>query len=227
MRIPRLIREFKYLVLAGLVLSAAVVGLIAWHQGWIHGLLAAKEPILEWCRQHPYALFLALAILPAFAFPASPLLILAGAVWGPNAGACGLAVSAILLNVLLSHLAAAGPGHKLIAGILGERYSRWSQSARASQWQLATMLRITPGVPLCVQNYILGLLRIPLLASLALALPITGSYVCGFVLTGGAIFEGKVGAIILGISILLVVTLLMKMVHSKLKSRNPGTATSP
>lgn len=220
MRIPRLIREYKFLVIAGVLLSGAAVGLIAWRLGWIEGLLSSKEPILAWCRSHPYALFLAIALLPAFAFPASPLLILAGAVWGANAGACALAVGAILLNVLLSHLAAAGPGHKLIAGILGERYTRWSTSARASQWQLATMLRITPGVPLCVQNYILGLLRIPLLASLALALPITGSYVCGFVLTGGAIFEGRIGVVIAGVSILLVASIGLKMVHRRFQGRH-------
>lgn len=224
MPIPRLIREYKFVVIAGLVLSAVAMGLIFWRLGWIHGLLSLKEPVLIWCRSHPTALFLAIAILPAFAFPVSPLLILAGAVWGANAEACALAVGAILINVLLCHVAAAGPGHQLIAGILGERYTRWSKTARASQWQLATVLRMTPGVPLCAQNYILGLLRIPLSASLALALPITGSYVCGFVLTGGAIFEGRFGIIILGLSILVVISVVLKVLSSRFRPQEAASS---
>jgi hypothetical protein len=53
-----------------------------------------------------------------------------------------------------------------------------------------------------VQNYATGLLGVPLLHSLAIALPISALYGSGFVLTGGAIFKGQIGLVIAGVAIL-------------------------
>ena len=62
--------------------------------------------LLNWCRENPAGLFLAIAILPGFACPASPLLILAGIVWGSTASAADLngdgSVGAADITVLLS-----------------------------------------------------------------------------------------------------------------------------
>ena len=158
--------------------------------------------LLNWCRENPAWLFLAIAILPGFACPASPLLILAGVVWGSTASSCALAVSAILLNIAWTHSLSAGPCRRIISRILGERWERWQSMPRTNLWKLALMLRLTPGVPLFVQNYTLGLLGVPILHSLAIALPISGLYASGFVLTGGAIFKGHIGLVIAGVSLL-------------------------
>ena len=158
--------------------------------------------LLNWCRENPVGLFLAIAILPGFACPASPLLILAGIVWGSTASGCALAISAILLNITWTHWLSAGPCRALVSRILGERWERWQSMPRTNLWKLAFMLRITPGVPLFVQNYATGLLGIPLLHSLAIALPISALYGSGFVLTGGAIFKGQTGLVIAGLSLL-------------------------
>ena len=159
---------------------------------------ALKQFLESYGAQYPWAIFLALVILPGFAFPASPLLLLAGAVWGSTATSCGLALSAILLNIGWTHLLAAGPCKALVIRLLGKRGDRWSALPRADLIKLAWILRVTPGVPLFVQNYGLGVLGVPLRHSLLAALPITGLYVCGFVLTGGAIFSGRFGLVLTG-----------------------------
>lgn len=167
--------------------------------------------LLNWCRENPAGLFLAIAILPGFACPASPLLILAGIVWGSTASGCALAISAILLNITWTHWLSAGPCRTLVSRILGERWERWQSMPRTNLWKLALMLRITPGVPLFVQNYTLGLLGVPILHSLAIALPISGLYTSGFVLTGGAIFKGQIGLVIAGISLLAAATIAINL----------------
>lgn len=58
----------------------------------------------------------------------------------------------------------------------------------------------------------------PLWISLTIAIPTTGLYVCGFVLTGGAIFEGSLGAAIAGVSILITATIVVKMMRRRLYS---------
>jgi uncharacterized membrane protein YdjX (TVP38/TMEM64 family) len=175
--------------------------------------------LLDWCRENPVGLFLAIAILPGFAFPSSPLLILAGIVWGSTVTGCALAVSAVLINVVWTHLLSAGPCRLLISRILGERWEHWQSMPRANLWKLTLMLRITPGVPLFVQNYSLGLLGVPLHHSLAIAFPLSCLYASGFVLTGGAIFKGHIGLVIAGVCLLAAASVGINLVRRKFAAR--------
>ena len=100
---------------------------------------------------------------------------------------------------------------------------------RTNLWKLALMLRITPGVPLFVQNYTLGLLGVPLLHSLAIALPISALYASGFVLTGGAIFKGHIGLVVAGVSILAAASIginLARKYFFKKGEKNTGDPVS-
>ncbi len=177
------------------------------------------DPVIQWLRDNPGWIFLAIAILPAFAVPSSPLLILAGLVWGATWQACAIALTAVAINIIGSHLLAAGPARRLLTRIVGPRIARFRNLGTADQVRLVTIVRFTPGVPLCVQNYGLGLLGTPLRLSLALAIPTTGFHVCGLVLTGGAIFDGRLGLLILGLSVLIVATLALHLLRSKIMDR--------
>lgn len=97
---------------------------------------------------------------------------------------------------------------------------------RRNLLKLTLLLRVTPGVPLFIQNYAIGILGIPLRYSVLLAAPITGLYVCGFVLTGGAIFEGQIGVLILGISILIAATLTIKIIRGRINQTEGRVDTS-
>jgi uncharacterized membrane protein YdjX (TVP38/TMEM64 family) len=175
--------------------------------------------ILTWCRENPAWIFLAIAILPGFAIPSSPLLILAGITWGTTPKSCALALAAVAINIIWSHLLAAGPARKLLTRILGPRLIRFQTQSRADHIRLATLVRFTPGVPLCVQNYALGLLGVPLRTSLAIAIPTTAVHVCGLVLTGGAIFEGRLGTLLLGISLILIATIAIHFIRRKIATQ--------
>lgn len=179
--------------------------------------------IEQWGGSHPWLIFAALLVLPGVGCPGSVLLVLAGAVWGPTPASCGLALLAIGLNIVWTHVLAAGPGRAIILRVLGERWKRWEGMGGTNRLQLAVMLRMTPGMPLFVQNYVLGLLQVPLLHSLAVALPITGLYVCGFVLTGGAIFEGRVGLAVSGLGLVVAAAVVVRLIATVRRKRsNPG-----
>jgi len=172
-----------------------------------------KEQVTEYGTLHPGLLFAGIAVLPAFGFPASALLLLAGIVWGSNATSCAIALGAVILNIVGSHGLAAGPGKKLIVRLLGERTRPWRNLSRKDHVRLSWLIRITPGIPLFVQNYVLGVLGVPLRQSLLAALPVTGIYVCGFVLTGGAIFDGAWGLAIAGISLVVAAGVAARMMR--------------
>ena len=210
MKIP----QTRILIL--LTLLTVVVGFVGWRMGWVEWALTMKEPVLAWCRSNPIALFAAIAILPGLGFPASPLLILAGAVWGSDLGACFIAIAATALNMAWTYAAAAGPARKVVARILGTRWDKWRNMDRRNLLKLTLLLRITPGLPLALQNYTLGLLAVPFLSYLLISIPINGLFVTGFILTSGAIFEGSLGAAIVGVSILIVASIAVKMVRRRM-----------
>ena len=205
-------------ILILLAVLAVVAGFVGWRMGWVEWALTMKEPVLAWCRSHPIALFAAIAILPGFGFPASPLLIIAGAVWGSNLSSCFIAIAATALNMAWTYAAAAGPARKVVARILGTRWDKWRNIDRRNLLKLTLLLRITPGLPLALQNYTLGLLAVPFLSYLLISIPINGLFVAGFVLTGGAIFDGSLGAAIVGLSILIVASIAVKMIRRRMTS---------
>jgi len=57
-----------------------------------------------------------------------------------------------------------------------------------------------------------------LLSYLAVSLPITSAWTIAFIVTGGAIFEGRAGIAITGILILVVLILLTKIVLRRTSS---------
>jgi uncharacterized membrane protein YdjX (TVP38/TMEM64 family) len=122
----------------------------------------------------------------------------------------------LILNICWTHLLAAGPLRQRIIRLLGSRLQVWLDMPTNDLMRVSCLLRVTPGVPLLVQNYAIGILGIPLRYSVLLAIPITGLYVCGFVLTGGAIFEGSLGAAIAGISLLIAASIALKMIRRRL-----------
>lgn len=172
-----------------------------------------KQQVTEYGTLHPGMLFAGIAVLPAFGFPASALLLLAGIVWGSNATSCAIALGAIFLNIAGSHGLAAGPGKKMIVRLLGERTRRWQNLSKEDHVRISWLIRITPGIPLFVQNYVLGVLGVTLRQSLLAALPVTGIYVCGFVLTGGAIFDGAWGLAITGILLIVAAGFAARMMR--------------
>lgn len=211
------------LVAAGLCLLAlAGVALLFGPEG-IKQLWSMKDVIVGWCQSNPWLLFAALVILPAFGFPASPLLLLAGATWGTSWKGCGIAIAGAALNITWTYLAAAGPARRLVGRALGTRWDRWRDMDRSNLYRLTFLLRITPGLPLCVQNYVLGLLAVPFIPYLLISVPLNAVLVVGFVLTGGSIFEGKAGTAILGITVLVVAVLVIQLLRSRLRSERPDS----
>lgn len=178
----------------------------------------AKDLLIGWCRAYPVVLFAALVLLPGFGMPSSALLLLAGASWGSNWTSCVLAIAAMALNMSWTYLVAAGPASSLVARFLGARWDRWRSLGQSDRIRLAILLRVTPGMPLFVQNYILGLLAVPFLPYILISVPLNGIYVVGFVLTSGAIFEGHLGKAILGLALLVAAILVLRLLRARFKT---------
>jgi uncharacterized membrane protein YdjX (TVP38/TMEM64 family) len=193
------------------------------------------DTVITWCSSNPLYLFLAIVFLPGFGFPASPLLILAGLVWGSKWQACLVAIFAMSLNMSWTYAVAAGPARGLLNRILrSPHFQRFKISDPSSSriqnpkskisppsllHRFTVLMRITPGMPFFLQNYVLGLIGVPFLPYILISVPLNAIWVIGFVLTGGAIFEGNVGMIAAGLAILIAAAIGLKLLRSKLASR--------
>jgi uncharacterized membrane protein YdjX (TVP38/TMEM64 family) len=209
--------------LALLLAGAGIAGVLWLTRGpdFLSTLWHAKDQLIEWCRAYPIVLFAALVVLPAFGCPASALLVLAGVTWGSNWRSCALSVFAMFLNMTWTYLVAAGPARALVARLLGRHWDRWRNLEHKDRIRLTVLLRVTPGVPLFLQNYVLGLVAVPFLPYIVISVPINGVFVVGFVLTSGAVFEGRFGMAITGIAVLVAAFVLVRLLRARVKPARP------
>lgn len=218
-----------------LALAAAAVffGLIAL-------LLYLPDPVLNegrslledfWgrLRDYPVLLYFLIVILPAFPIPQSPFVVLAGIVFaeffGETLGAA-VAASAVGLNILWTYFLTVGPLHSIVSRILARFGYRIPRLPPEDMLKFSFLIRVTPVLPMCVQNYTLGLLHVPLrkylLASWTTQVPLAFA----IALTAGAVLEGRLGAIVLAGMVLLVLGIGLRWLRKRLRSDQNMAAIS-
>ena len=177
--------------------------------------MPSKEQLIELCQAHPVLLFLAIAILPGMGFPASPLLIAAGVAWGGGLRACSLAISASAINMTWTYFLATGIGKPLLLRLFGKRLQKWEAPQGKNLYLITAALRLTPGIPFFLQNYALGIMGIPFRPYILMSIPLSGIYMIGFVVSGGAILSGNIAQALAGMGLILLVTLLLRFIRSR------------
>lgn len=215
----RLKRNLVLFCVPGILAALTLLALWQSHpdpQYWV-SLLQAGRAFIE---LHPWALVLAVAILPGLGFPISPLLILFGIIIGPRYGlpmACLLGVTAQGLCTLWTYGLASGPLRGLLNRYVLQK-KQLPQLTDRNALRLGLVMRITPGLPYALQNVILGVMGLKLKPYLLVSLPITSLYTIGFIVTGGALFHGNMGLILAGILLLIALILLTRILLSRTRN---------
>lgn len=182
--------------------------------------MPSKEQLIELCQAHPVLLFFAIALLPGFAFPASPLLIAAGVAWGGGFKACSLAILAMAINMSWSYFVATGIGKPLLLRLFGKRLQKWKAPQGSNLYLITAALRLTPGIPFFLQNYALGIMVIPFRPYILISLPLNAIYVIGFVVSGGALLSGNLTQALASIGLILLISFGCKALNVKFKCSN-------
>ncbi len=208
-----------------LLLVALVVGITAWGVPFsIQDIVRSKDVVLGWLEDtHPAFVVAAIALLPLVGFPISPLLILAGMAYGEGVGMLVGAAGVALNNAFGYGIAAFF--REPVRRWLGERGVHPPEVEQGDYAKVVLLVRVIPGFPATLQNYLLGLTRIPFWTFFWVSLPPQLVIVAGFVVTGGALFEGQWGLIILGISLLLVFGIVGRLIQSHRKKKLSENAT--
>ncbi len=212
-------RTIRFAVAAAFLLVAA--GVLAWRAGVGPAeLRAGWESLESWLAARPFWLVVALATLPGLPLPSSALLAAAGVVWRGNpAFGCAAAVLAMGLCQLWTYGFAAGPGRRLVGRMLAEGGYKLPQAPGGGHVRLVMVLRLTPGIPFFVQNYALGLLRVPLRVYVPVSLLCNAAWVCGLVLTGAGLGGGRIMPLLGGASVIVLALLLTHALRHWLRKK--------
>jgi uncharacterized membrane protein YdjX (TVP38/TMEM64 family) len=186
----------KLAVIAAIVLVVAVVAVSG---GDVRGLVVRigaliNQAVAAISDAGPVAFFTAMAILPAVGVPSLTLILPAGPAFGERLGMGNvvlLSSLAVTVNFVLAYYLA----RRALRPLLEKLMVRLGYELPAVQaddtTDLIVILRLTPGIPFCVQNYLMGLAEVPFgkyfLLSLLFCLPQNAA----FVLFGDALLHGR------------------------------------
>ncbi|PAW80691.1 MAG: hypothetical protein B9S27_05635 [Opitutia bacterium Tous-C8FEB] len=167
----------------------------------------------------PAAFFGAMAVLPLFGFPISPFSLAAGPLFGASLGTpvvllCG--ITAIAANLTLSYWLA----RRALRPLLGRLVARLGYRLPAASGEDATgliiLVRVTPGPPFFVQNYLLGLADVPFGRYLGWSVLVQGAFGTGVMLFGDALAQGRGRIAFLAAGLLFGLVFATRMVRRHL-----------
>lgn len=199
----------------------AVVGLGLWRsgigpddlrRGWALGQ--------DFLRDRPLWLFLALVVLPGFPVPNSALLFLAGVVWRESpVEACLIALVAMLMNLTWTYWLAAGFGRRTMERVSGWLGFRIPEVHESNRLRVVLALKLTPGIPMFVQNYLCGFLRVPFRIYLLVSMACNGLIGIGFVLAGVGYGDGRLVPALAGLFLVILGALVIRWIRAWMAGR--------
>lgn len=201
-----LLHRYTMIGLFVLLVSGLLAGWLAWKTGINLASLKEVWTVTQaYLTKNPWALFLALVILPGLPVPTSLLMLTAGVVWREQpVMACGLCMLALALNFTWTYWLAAGPARRLVEKLLTATSLKIPELPHGDHLKLILVLRLTPGIPLFLQNYLLGFLRAPFYLYLPVSLLCTGIICSGVILSGAGIADGNLKWAITGLSLIVL-----------------------
>jgi uncharacterized membrane protein YdjX (TVP38/TMEM64 family) len=164
----------------------------------------------------PLVFFVAMGILPAVGAPILAFILTAGPAFGPQLGLGG-----VLAACAVSHVLSLSIGYWLARRWLRPWLQKFvvrsghkvPQVVPEDQFEVTLLLRITPGPPFFLQNFLLGLAEIPFPRYLAISWTVIMMHTTGLVVFGKALANGKGREAVLGVSLFVAALLIINLLR--------------
>ncbi len=175
----------------------------------------------------PWAYFGSMAVLPAFGFPISPYYLTAGEAFAPQMTMPGVLAAAMVANTVqfafsfwLAHRAL----RPLVERLLARSNYRVPQVKPENETTVAVLTRVTPGPPLCLQSYLLGLSGVRFRTYMWVSVVVQGVMGSAFIVFGKTLMSGEGKKALIGLMVLVFAIALVQLVRKHLAKRNAGQA---
>ncbi len=96
---------------------------------------------------------------------------------------------------------------------------RLPDSTAGCAWQVALIVRLTPGPPFWVQSYLLGLIRVPIVPYLVVSTSVIAGYIIALVCGGQAIAKGSGRLAFAAVGILVVSVATLQLLRKRTARR--------
>lgn len=206
--------------LAALAAAGLVVAVLVLRGLDVKSLIASGLELLRGAG--PVAYFTAMAVLPSVGVPALTFLLSAVPVFGPQIGTTNavlLALAAMTVNFCLSYAVARRGLRPILSALLTRLGYKLPEVAAADATDLIVMLRVTPGVPYAVQNYLAGLAEMPFGRYFVVSAAIVWPLNTAFLLFGDALLQGKGKIALLSLCALVALTAGLHLVRKHYERR--------
>ncbi|MFW6357467.1 MAG: TVP38/TMEM64 family protein [bacterium] len=185
------------------------------------GFRQEMEEVSAWVESRgPFLFFTLMALLPLAGIPITPFYLTAGAVFEPVVSLPGTAL-ALILNHLAAFVLGRGTLRPLLAFLLRKTGFQLSEPGKAGSLSTALVLKLTPGPPMFLRNYLMAMAGIPLWIFLLVSWPLSLAYAVPAVLLGDSAVEGRSGMAGIALLILLGVGLLTYFLRLRMLKRKP------
>lgn len=175
----------------------------------------------------PVVFFIAMALLPAVGVPILAFSLTVGPVFSERLGmgtVVVLSLAAVTVNFVLTYWLARRALRPLLEKLFTSLGYKLPQVETSDATDLSIIVRVTPGIPLFVQNYLLGLADVPFRNYFIVSAIVSWTYQSGFVLFGDALLHGRGKvAMIAGsaLAALVTITHLVRKHYGKKKPASP------
>lgn len=174
--------------------------------------------------------FACMAVIILAPVPASVFYITAGSLYGIVPSLLWIA-PVLAVNALLVHSLVGGWLRPRVERLIAGRGLQIPKlNTRNDQVLFITLIRITPGIPYFIQSWVLGLANVDRMPFLVITVGIQMFYATGFVVLGRSAFEGEFGLTIGAIALLVAVSIIARIVHTRFRrlqtSTLEGTSTA-
>jgi uncharacterized membrane protein YdjX (TVP38/TMEM64 family) len=206
-------RRFKtslLVALGALAVIAAVAGYFILHGLDWSGLFNVAMAHVR--AAGPLVFFVAMGVLPAVGAPILAFILTAGPAFGPQLGLGGvLAACALsyLLNLSIGYWLARRWLRPWLQKFVARAGHKVPQVVPEDQFEVILLLRITPGPPFFLQNFLLGLAEIPFLRYLAISWTVIMLNTAGLVIFGAKLASGEGREAVLGGSLFVAMLLII------------------
>lgn len=173
-------------------------------------------------RAGPWTFFAVMAVLPALGAPLSLFTIPAGEAFAAELGMGG--VIAIALGVIAVNLALAyGIARYALRPPLMKIIQRYGYSiprvTRENALSVLLVVRLTPGPPYALQNFILGVAEMPFRLFMIVSWLAVAPWAVGAIVLGKGIFAGNFKAVAIGAGVIVVALVAVQWMRKKYSRR--------
>lgn len=220
-KVPLLCMKMRhsFLVLFLIIFLTSVFGFLIFKESLLEIINSLNRYSQKWSHMNPLFLILGITLLPLVAMPISALYIIGAAVYGVTLGLVYGGIGAALNIGLAYWIARTALRKSILRWVTRRGHSPPTIPAEEYNYTII-LVRIMPGTPLFLQNYLLALAGIPFLRYWMLSWIFQMFYVAVFVITGGALFESRFGLAFIGICGIIALMIIIHFMRRYYEKKN-------